>query len=176
MEGRTSIFRDLSLKIKTEPPENSSYNEKVFLSTENVTTGISKAKLEELTSLRTEVEKSCGSYFQCRLLLSAVKEVACESNSKFPLINQKVQQIIASEKVASVADLNFGKTNQFHEPLMILGLDDSHKCGSSTVLSYNEKINLKSVVEDKLLRKCSRIQDCMWNGGNVMVMRIEFYS
>lgn len=176
MEGRTSLFRDLSLKIKTEPPENSSYNESVFLSTENVTTGISKEKLEELTSLRTEVEKSCGSYFQCRLLLSAIKEVACESTSKFPLINQKVKQIIASEEVASVADLNFGETNQLHEPLMILGLDDSHKCGSSTVLSYSEKINLKSVVEDKLLRKCSRIQDCMWNGGNVIVMRIEFYS
>lgn len=176
MEGRTSLFRDLPLKIKTEPPENSSYNERVFLSTENVTTAISKEKLEELTSLRTEVEKSCGSYFQCRLLLSAIKGVACESTSEFPLINQKVQQIIASEEVASVADLNFGETNQLHEPLMILGLDDSHKCGTSTVLSYSEKINLKSVVEDKLLRKCSRIQDCMWNGGNIIVMRIKFYS
>lgn len=160
------------MKIKTEPPENSSYNEKVLLAAENVTTGISKAKLEELTSLRTEVEKSCGSYFQCHLLLSAVKEVACESNSKFPLINQKVQQVIASEKVANVADLNFGKTNQFHEPLMILGLDDSHKCGSSAVLSYSEKINLKSVVEDKLLRKCSRIQDSMWNGGKELSQKV----
>jgi hypothetical protein len=176
MEGITSLLRDLSLKIKTKPTEHSSYNENLFLSTENVTTGISKAKMEELTSLRTEVEKSYGSYFQCRLLLSAIKEVACESNSKFPFINQIVKQVIASEKVASVADLNFGKTNQFHEPLMILGLDDSHKCGSSTVLSYSEKINLKSVVEDKLLRKCSRIQDCMWNGGNVGIMRIEFCS
>jgi hypothetical protein len=175
MEGTTPLSRGLPQKIKTVPPENSSYDEKVFSSTENMTTDVSKTKLEELACLRTEIEESCGSYFQCRLLLSAIKEAAYESNSKFPLISQKVQQIIASEKVASVADLDFEKTDQFHEPL-ILGLDDSHKCGSSTVLSYSEKINLKSFVEEKLIRKCSRIQDCMQIGGNNIVMRIEFCS
>jgi hypothetical protein len=166
MEGMTSLFGGLPQKIKTIPPENSRYDEKVFSYTDNMTTDVSKTKLEELACLRTEVEKSRGSYFQCHLLLSAIKEVACESDSKFPLISQKVKQIIASEKVASVADLDFGKTDQFHEPLMILGLDDSHKCGSSTVLSYSEKVNLKSFAEEKLLRKCSRIQDCMQIGGN----------
>jgi hypothetical protein len=176
MEDMTSLFRGLPPKIKTEPLENSFCNENVFPSSENVTTDISEAKLEELASLRTEVEKSYGSYFQCHLLLSAIKEVACESNSKFPSISQKVQQIIASENVASVADLHSGKTDQFHEPLMILGLDDSHKCGASGVLSYSEKINLKSVVEEKLLKKCSRIQDCMWNGGNAIVTGIQFYN
>jgi hypothetical protein len=176
MEGTTSLFGGLPQKIKTIPPENSSYDKKVFSPTENITTDVSKTKLEELACLRTEVEESCGSYFQCRLLLSAIKEAAYESNSNFPLISQKVQQIIASEKVASVADLDFGKTDQFHEPLMILGLDDSHKCGSSTVLSYSEKINLKSFVEEKLIRKCSRIQDCMQIGGNIIIMRLEFYS
>ncbi|PNF18757.1 hypothetical protein B7P43_G03346 [Cryptotermes secundus] len=59
---------------------------------------------------------------------------------------------------------------------MILGLDDSHKCGSSTVLSYSEKIDLKSVVEDKLLRKCSRIQDCMWNGGKELSQKMRIHK
>lgn len=173
MEGRTSLFGDLPVKIKLEPPDNISSSEEVFLPKPNVAPDISKAKLEQVTSLRNMVEKSRGSYLQCHLLLSAVKEVACKRNPEFPLITQKVQQIIASGKVASTANLNSGKSNHSDESLMILGLEDSHECGSSTVLTYSEKINLKSAVEDKLLRNCSRIQKCMQNGGNAIKIRIK---
>jgi hypothetical protein len=173
MEGRTSVFGGFPLQIKLEPPDNISSSEEVFLPTPNVATYISKVKLEQLTSLRNMVEKSRGSYLQCHLLLSAIKNVACKSNSEFPLITQKVQQIIASGKVAHVANLNSGKSNQSDESLMILGLEDSHKCGPSTVLTYSEKINLKSAVEDELLRNCSRIQKCMQNGGNAIKIRIK---
>ncbi|XP_021919869.1 uncharacterized protein LOC110829938 isoform X2 [Zootermopsis nevadensis] len=173
MEYKTSVFRGLPLKIKTEALDNS---ENVLKPTVNVTTDIGKAKLEKLSSLRAEVDKACSNYFQHRLLLSAVKEVACESDSEFPLITQKVQQIIASQKVANIADLNFGKSDHLHESLMVLGLEDSHKCGSRTVLSYTEKINLKSVVEDKLLRNCSRIQNCIWKGGKELPQKVKIHK
>jgi len=175
MEGRTSFFGDLTVKIKLEPPDNISSSEVVFLPKPNVAPDISEAKLEQVTSLRNMVEKSHSSYLQCHLLLSAIKEVASERNPEFPLITQKVQQIIASEKVASIANLNSGKSNHSDEPLMILGLEDSHECGPSTVLTYSEKINLKSAVEDKLLRNCSRIQKCVQNGGNAFKIRIKLY-
>jgi hypothetical protein len=173
MEGRTSVFRDLPLKIKLEPPDDISSSEDVFLPTATEATDVSKAKLEELTSLRNMVEKSHDSYLQCHLLLSAIKEVACESKSEFPLITQKVQQIIASGKVANIANLNSWKINESDESLKILGLEDSHQCGPSTVLSYSEKIILKSAVETKLLRNCTRIQKCMHNGGNAIKIRIK---
>jgi hypothetical protein len=165
MEDKTSVFKDLPLKIKTEAPETLNNSENVFMPTVKVPTD-SKAMLEKLTSLRAEVEKACSTYFQYRLLLSAVKEAVCESDSEFPLITQKVLQLIASDKLANVTPLDCGKNNHPHESVMILGLEDSHKCSSKTVLSYTEKINLKSIVEDKLLRKCSRIQSCVWNRGN----------
>jgi hypothetical protein len=172
MKDRTSALSNFPLKIETDAPDILDNSEKVCLPTVSVPTDTSKAKLEELTSLQAEIDKLYNSYFQCHLLLSAVKEAACETNSKFPLIIQKVQQIIASEKVASIANLNFGKSN--HESLMILGLEDSHMCGSSTVLSYGEKINLKSLVEEKLLKNCSRIQNCISTGGNLLTIRIRF--
>lgn len=175
MDDKTSIFGGFPLKIKTEAPETWNNSEKVFKPTMNEPTDISKTKFEKLTSLRADVDKAYGNYFQYRLLLSAVKEAACESDSEFPLITQKVQQIIASEKVASVANLSIGKCDHLHESLMVLGLEDSHKCGSRTVLSYTEKINLKSMVEDKLLRNCSRIQNCIWKGGNAITIIMKFY-
>jgi hypothetical protein len=170
MERKTS-----PLQIKQEPPADISSSEEVFLPEVNVATDISKTKLEELTSLINAVQKAHYNYLQCHLLLSAIKEAACESNSDFPLITQKVQQIIASEKVASIANLNSGKGNLSDQSLMILGLEDSRECGPGTLLSYSEKINLKSAVEDKLLRKCSRIQNCMQNGGNAIKIRIICY-
>lgn len=173
MEGRTSVFGGLPVKIKLEPPDNICSSEEVFLPKPNVTTDICKAKLEQVTSLRNMVENSRGSDLQCRLLLSAIKEVACKSNPEFPLITQKVQQIIASGKVASIANLNSGKSNQSDETLMILGLEDSHECGPSTVLTYSEKINLKSAVENELLTNCSRIQKCIQNGGKAIKIRVK---
>jgi len=171
MDDRTSRFGDLPVKIKLEPPDNISSSEEVFLPKPNVSPDISKAKLEQVTSLKNMVEKSHGSYLQCHLLLSAIKEVACKRNPEFPSITQKVQQIIASGKVASIANLNSGKSNHSDESLMILGLEDSHECGPSTVLTYSEKINLKSAVEDKLLGNCSRIQKCLQNGGNAIKIK-----
>jgi hypothetical protein len=169
MEAWTSVFGSLPLKIKLEPQADISSSEEV--PTANVATDISKTKLKELTSLRNTVEKSRDSYLQCHLLLSAIKEVACENESEFPLITQKVQQIIASGKVANIAHLNSEKSNDSNESLMILGLEDSHQCSLSTVLSYIEKINLKSAVEDKLLRNCSRIQKCVQ--GNAITIAIK---
>lgn len=165
MEGRTSVFGGFPVKIKLEPPDNICSSEEMSLPKPNVATDISKAQLEQVTALRNAVEKSRGSYLQCHLLLSAIKKVACESNPEFPLITQKVQQIIASGKVASNANLNSGKSNQSDDSIMILGLEDCYECGPSTVLTYSEKINLKSAVEDQLLKNCSRIQKCIQNGG-----------
>jgi hypothetical protein len=175
MDDKTSVFRGLPVKIETKAPETFDNSEKVFIPTVNVPTDFSKAKLEKLTSLKAEIDKACRNYFQCRLLLFAVKEAACENDSVFPLITQKVQQIIASEKVANIANLNFGKSDHLQESWMVLGLDESHKCGSRTVLSYTEKINLKSVVEDKLLRNCSRIQNCILKRGNSIAIAAKFY-
>jgi len=57
MEGRTSFFGDLTVKIKLEPPDNISSSEEVFLPKPNVAPDISKAKLEQVTSLRNMAEE-----------------------------------------------------------------------------------------------------------------------
>ncbi|XP_069675334.1 uncharacterized protein PF3D7_1120000-like [Periplaneta americana] len=116
---------------------------------------VGKIELEELNKLKSEVECAYREYMKKKLQRSALKKAACESMSQFSEVSQKAQQIIAAQKLASVADLNFGECE---DPLMILGLEEHHKRNSETKISYSEKILISPLVENNLLGECSRIQ------------------